>query len=232
VAFELGAELTAAGVSVVSGLALGVDASAHRGALTVEGAEPIGVVGSGLDIVYPRANRDLWDAIAAKGTLFSEAPPGSAPERWRFPARNRIIAGLADAVVVVESHDRGGSLHTVDEAQTRAIPVGAVPGPVTASASAGTNALIADGAVPVLGLGDVLLMIGHVPATRREPSIEVHASAQGAASLVDQMGFEPLLFEQLCLIAARPTAEVAAEVERLVAAGRCVRSGPWIERVV
>lgn len=226
-AFELGAGLSEAGVSVVSGLALGIDAAGHQGALSAGGAPPLGVVGSGLDVIYPRANRDLWHRVATQGTLLSETPPGVAPARWRFPARNRIIAALADAVVVVESHAAGGSLSTVDEAQARDIPVGAVPGPITSSASAGTNTLIADGAVPVLGLDDVLLVIDHVaPKTRL-----AQASRPPASELLDQMGHEPVLLEQLCLLTARSVGEVASEVERLIAEGRCVRSGPWIERV-
>lgn len=232
-AFELGAALAGAGVSVISGLALGIDAAGHHGALSVDGAPPVGVVGSGLDVVYPRANRELWHRVAERGTLLSEAPPGVPPARWRFPARNRIIAALADAVVVVESHARGGSLLTVDEAQLRDVAVGAVPGPITSPSSAGSNSLIADGAAPILGLDDVLLMIGHVADTRA-PARQARLQSEdtsGASDLLDQMGHEPRLFEQLCLLVPRPVAEVATEVERLIAEGRCVRSGPWIERV-
>ncbi len=233
-AFELGSVLAEAGITVVSGLALGIDAAGHQGALTVPDSCPIGVVGSGLDVVYPRRNRSLWNEVAGRGTLLSEAPAGVRPERWRFPARNRIIAGLADAVIVVESHARGGSLSTVDEAQRRDVPVGAVPGPITSPASAGTNGLLADGAVPVLGPDDVFVMIGYVPP--RAGSSELSMPRPGAPSpesspLLDAMGFEPRLFEQLCLLDPRPTAEVAVEVERLIAAGRCIRTGPWIERV-
>ena len=226
-AFELGAALAGAGVTVVSGLALGIDAAGHHGALSADSARPVGVVGSGLDVVYPHANRDLWHRVAATGTLLSETPPGVGPARWRFPARNRIIAALADAVVVVESHARGGSLSTVDEAQSRDVPVGAVPGPITSPASVGTNTLIADGAVPVLGLDDVLLMIGHVAPTASRTAPAGH----GATDLLDHIGHEPVLLEQLCLRTARPAAEVATEVERLVADGRCARTGPWIERL-
>ncbi|MGI9604963.1 MAG: DNA-processing protein DprA, partial [Acidimicrobiales bacterium] len=161
-AFELGAGLAEAGVRVVSGLALGIDAAAHEGALSVSGASPVGVVGSGLDVVYPRRNRALWHRVVERGTLLSESPAGVGPEPWKFPARNRIIAGLADAVVVVESHPRGGALLTVDEAQLRGVDVGVVPGPITSPASAGTNKLLVDGAMPVVCLEDVLGLIGHV----------------------------------------------------------------------
>jgi DNA protecting protein DprA len=127
IAWELGRDLAAAGVAVVSGLASGIDAAGHRGALAAVGhdddAPPIGVVGSGLDVVYPRGQAELWRAVASHGVLLSEAPLGARPERWRFPARNRIIAALADLVVVVESHRTGGSMHTVDEADRRGIDV-------------------------------------------------------------------------------------------------------------
>ncbi len=228
VAFELGAELAAAGVSVVSGLALGIDAAAHQGALSAAAAPPVGVVGSGLDVIYPKRNARLWERVAEEGTLLSESPPGTQPEPWRFPARNRIIAGLADAVVVVESHESGGSLLTVDEAQLRDVAVGAVPGPITSGSATGTNRLLVDGATPVLGLDDVLGLIGHVAAVDRSVAT---GETDAVSTLLQAMGWGPTLLEQLCLRVQADPIEVAAELERLVAEGRCVRSGPWIERV-
>ncbi|MFV0526397.1 MAG: DNA-processing protein DprA [Acidimicrobiales bacterium] len=159
VAHRFGAELAAAGVVVVSGLATGVDGAAHRGALSVSD-DVVAVVGTGLDVVYPRANRSLWAEVAERGVILTEFPLGAAAERWRFPARNRLIAGLADAVIVVESHHRGGSLHTVDEAAGRGRPVLVVPGAVTSAASAGSNRLLVDGAVPVCSAADVLAFLG------------------------------------------------------------------------
>ncbi|HWC10704.1 MAG TPA: DNA-processing protein DprA, partial [Acidimicrobiales bacterium] len=103
VARELGRDLAAAGVVVVSGLALGVDGAAHAGALEGHGAPPVAVVGSGLDVVYPRRHSRLWAEVGERGLLLSEAPLGARPEAWRFPVRNRVIAALAEAVVVVES---------------------------------------------------------------------------------------------------------------------------------
>ena len=134
-------------------------------------------------------------------------------------------------MVVVESHARGGSLLTADEAVLRALPVGAVPGPITVPSSAGTNALIADGAIPVTGVDDIFMMIDHVPPRRSKPIETAAENEDSESELLEQMGFEPRLFEQLCLLASRPAAEVAIEVEHLVAQGRCVRTGPWIERV-
>jgi DNA processing protein len=149
VAAALGRDLALAGVAVVSGLALGVDGAAHEGALVAGGAPPVAVVGSGLDVVYPRQHARLWGRVAAAGAVLTEAPLGAGPEAWRFPLRNRVIAGLADVVVVVESHERGGSRHTVDAAIERGRTVMAVPGSVRSPASAGTNALLRLGAAPL-----------------------------------------------------------------------------------
>jgi DNA processing protein len=160
VAYRMGSDIARAGGVVVSGLALGVDGAAHRGALDHDGGV-IGVVGSGLDVVYPRANRPLWDDVAERGLLLSESPAGTRPDRWRFPARNRLIAALGEAVVVVESHRRGGALSTVDEAIDRDRPVMAVPGSVLSAASDGTNALLVDGAIPVRDAADVLDYLGY-----------------------------------------------------------------------
>ena len=179
VAYGIGAGLAAGGCAVVSGLALGIDGAAHRGALDSEGPV-IGVVGSGLDVVYPGAHRDLWDSVGAGGLLLSEAPAGTKPDRWRFPARNRLIAGLCHGLVIVESHRRGGALLTVDEAGDRGRPVFAVPGSVLSPASDGTNALLVDGAIPARGADDVLAYLGVEPA-EPPPTREQPASSAGGA---------------------------------------------------
>ena len=227
-AFELGQALAEAGIAVVSGLALGIDASAHNGALTGESSGvAIGVVGSGLDVVYPRHNRQLWERVAERGVLLSETPPGIKPAAWRFPARNRIIAAMSDAIVVIESHERGGSLLTVDEAQLRDVPVGAVPGPITSAAAAGTNRLLADGATPILDVDDIFAMIGF-----SAPSVLDTSSADSVHSgVLDALGWTPLLFEQLCLRVSLNTAELASQIEQLCLRGFVERKGPWIERV-
>ena len=169
---ELGAGLAAAGVSVVSGLALGVDGAAHRGALSAAGAPPVGVVGSGLDVVYPRGNADLWEAVAAAGGLITEAPLGAEPEAWRFPARNRLLAALADVVVVVESKEAGGSMHTVEQAIRRGVTVMAVPGSVRNPAAAGANRLISEGCPPACSVDDVLVALGFAAEARpADPSV-------------------------------------------------------------
>ncbi len=232
VAFDLGAQLAEAGVGVVSGLALGIDAEAHRGALAgTPTAPPIAVVGSGLDMVYPRANDVLWQQVAERGLLLSEAPLGAAPEGWRFPARNRLIAALADVVVVVESHVRGGSMSTVDEALRRDRPVLAVPGSVRSDASAGTNALLAQGAGPVTGVDDILAVLGCTPGPRRPVADDRLAPDEVGTTVLDAVGWQPSTLDQVVLRTAFDVGAVALAVERLIEAGWLVRTGGWLERV-
>ena len=159
-ATALGHDLAEAGVVVVSGLAKGIDGAAHRGVLRAAGAAPVGVVGNGLDRPYPRVNAELWSAVAGRGALLSEWPPGAPPEPFRFPLRNRIIAGLSEVLVVVESRERGGSLITAMAAIERDVDVMAVPGSPHSRASVGTNQLLRDGAAPVTDAGDVLVALG------------------------------------------------------------------------
>ncbi len=162
VASELARDLAAEGVVVVSGLARGIDGAAHAGALRAgcaESAPPVAVVGTGLDVVYPPSNRDLWAHVAERGVILSESALGTHPHPGVFPARNRIIAALSDVVVVVESHRGGGSLYTAEAAARRSIPVCAIPGSVRSPASDGTNALLVDGCTPVRDATDVLVAI-------------------------------------------------------------------------
>ncbi len=172
VAAELGRDLTAAGVTVVSGLALGIDAAAHAGVLAappVGAAAPVGVAGTGLDVVYPPSNARLWAEVRARGVIFSEAPPGATPRPRLFPARNRIIASLSDVVVVVECHPGGGALTTAEAAARRGIPVCAVPGSVRSPASWATNGLLVDGCAPVRDVQDVLVAVALARAGRDGP---------------------------------------------------------------
>jgi DNA processing protein len=156
IARTLGRGLAAARVVVVSGMALGVDAAAHSGALEV-GGPTIAVLAGGADVPYPRRRTPLYRRIVeGGGCVVSEMPPGFAPFKWGFPARNRIIAGLAAATIVVEAAERSGSLITAEFAQDLGRVVAAVPGPVTGRMSAGTNALLRDGAELVRDAQDVL----------------------------------------------------------------------------
>ena len=155
VAYSLGRGLGAAGLPVVSGLALGIDATAHRGCLAGDGV-PVAVLACGPDVVYPRRHRRLHERVRETGLVLSELPPGTQPFRWSFPARNRIMAGLARMTVVVEAADPSGSLITTDFARDLGRSVAAVPGRVTSRVARGTNGLLRDGAVPITGAEDVL----------------------------------------------------------------------------
>jgi DNA processing protein len=164
VARELGRELAAAGIVVVSGLAFGIDACAHRGAL--DAGLTVAVLGCGADVSYPAAHRSLWRRICERGLVLSEQPPGAGAWRWTFPARNRIMAAMAGMTVVVEAAERSGSLITADLAADLGRDLGAVPGPVSSRSSAGPNNLLAGGACLVRGAQDVLdAMLG--PGARR-----------------------------------------------------------------
>lgn len=230
-AFELGRDLAGAGVVIVSGLALGIDGAAHEGAIAAEAAPPAAVVGSGLDVIYPRANRWLWRLVEERGVVLSEAPLGVPPSRWRFPARNRIIAALADVVVVVESHAAGGSLFTVGEALARDRLVLAVPGPVRSSSSSGTNALLADGAAPARDANDVLTALGLSIGARR-PQADIRPPPDDAdRAVLDAIGWQPVTLELLSSRVGGEFVEVAMALERLLAGGWVAERGGWWERV-
>jgi DNA processing protein len=231
VAFELGRDLAAAGVVVVSGLALGIDGAAHLGALAAVAAPPAAVVGSGLDVVYPRANARLWATVQERGVILSEAPLGARPRRWRFPARNRIIAALADVVVVVESHAAGGSLLTVGEAIARDRLVMAVPGPVRSSASHGTNALLADGAAPARDAADVLTALGLLAETNRTSPDPRPAPSADDQQVLEALGWQPATVDQLTTRVDGGLVVVVMALERLLAGGWVVENTGWWERV-
>jgi len=157
---RFGRAISVAGWSVVSGLARGIDAAAHRGCLAAAG-HAVAVLGSGIDVCYPKENRSIYEGILKSGgAIVSEYPPGTPPDRWRFPARNRIIAAMSTAVVVVEAARTGGALITARLAAEIGRPVFVVPGDVGRLASEGCNLLIRDGAHPVLGAGDLIEELG------------------------------------------------------------------------
>lgn len=229
VARALGRELTEAGVCVVSGLALGIDGEAHAGALEVAGARPVAVVGTGLDVVYPRRHAALWERVSTAGAVVSEYPLGVGPERWRFPARNRLIAALAEVVVVVESAAAGGSMHTVDAALERDRVVLAVPGPVRSPASAGTNGLLAAGCPPCRDARDVLVALGLTPPSAAVPDAAVPADPE-AARVLDALGWEPATLDELADRLGAPLGPVAVHLTRLANAGWVVQRAGWWER--
>ncbi len=164
-------DLAEAGVTVVSGLARGIDTAAHRGALESTGSgSTVAVLGTGLDLIYPRENRKLAEEIAERGVLVSEYPLGSPPEKYHFPERNRIISGLSRGVVVVEASQDSGSLITVDFALEQGREVFAVPGSLFSPLSQGPHGLIRQGARLCAGAPDILEELGLRPSGRSEPA--------------------------------------------------------------
>jgi DNA processing protein len=192
VAEELGYLLAGAGLVVVSGMALGIDAAAHRGALAA-GGSTVAVLGGGPDIVYPRSERRLYERIVASGAVVSEMPPGTAPGPGCFPRRNRIMAALGAMTVVVEAAQPSGSLITAERASKLGREVGAVPGRVTTRVARGTNGLLADGAAVIREAQDVLdrmLGVGIGRTHRDGPSLDpelarVIEAVEGGASTPD-----------------------------------------------
>jgi DNA processing protein len=186
VAEQLGRMLGRAGLVVVSGLANGIDARAHRGALDGDG-ETIAVLGGGVDVPYPRRQAGLYRRIlAAGGTVLSELPPGAPSFRWCFPARNRIMAALGGFTVVVEAAERSGSLITAGMALDLGRSVGAVPGPVNSWLSAGANQLLVDGAIPIRDAQDVLdHLLGAGSPSVRELGPELERPLRGILDCVE-----------------------------------------------
>lgn len=228
---ELGHDLAAAGVAVVSGLALGVDGAAHRGSLDA-GGRPIGVVATGHDVVYPRRHRTLWDEVSRKGVLLTEAPLGTKAERWRFPARNRLMAALADLVVVVESGAKGGSMLTVDAAIERDTEVMAVPGSPRVPASTGPNQLLADGCGVVRDATDVLVALGTRapgPSGRARPGSE-QLSLDDADPVLDAISFPPIGLDRLVAVTGLSFATLAGRVAQLEVDGLIERVGQGFQR--
>ena len=172
----LGRELTRAGLLVVSGLARGIDGEAHRGALEA-GGPTVAVLGCGVDRDYPASHRTLAAAIADSGLIVSEYAPGVEPAPWRFPARNRIVAGLARATVVVEAREASGALITADLALEEGREVFAVPGEITSALSAGTNTLLRLGATPLTSSTDVLEALGVAAPARAPPELSADAAS-------------------------------------------------------
>ena len=187
VARMLGRELGRAGLVVVSGLARGVDGEAHRGALEAR-APTVAVLGCGIDRDYPAGHAKLAREIAATGLIVGEYAPGVEPAPWRFPARNRIVAGLCAASVVVEARERSGALITADLALEEGREVFAVPGEIGSALSAGTNALLKLGAAPLTAVEDVLGTYGLVPERTAVDSPLVDHQPATADELVRRTG--------------------------------------------
>jgi DNA processing protein len=214
VARSIARELALAGMVVVSGLARGVDGEAHRGALE-GGGRTVAVLGCGIDRDYPRSHAELARRVAASGAVVSEYPAGVEPAPWRFPARNRIIAGLALATVVVEARERSGALITADFALELGRDVFAVPGEITSSLSAGTNDLLRQGAAPLTSVRDVLDALGIEAVDERRA-----ATVSGAAAaLLGLLGDGARGADELTRETGLPAGEVAGALVELELAG-------------
>jgi DNA processing protein len=227
VAYALGRGLGASGVPVVSGLALGIDATAHHGCLD-GGGLPIAVLACGPDVPYPRRHRSLHARVRDEGIVLAELPPGTEPFLWSFPARNRIMAGLSRMTVVVEAAQPSGSLITSDFARDLGRSVAAVPGRVTSSQSRGTNELLRDGAVPVTGTEDVLDELFGV-GVRQPQSATAPLPDDPLLQAVLEAAEATSSVEAIALAADATTAEVRAALGRLEVDGHLVRRalGGW-----
>jgi DNA processing protein len=213
VARALGRSLGEAGAVVVSGLARGIDAAAHRGALDA-GAPTVAVLGCGIDRDYPAAHAELSRSIRATGLVVSEYAPGVEPAPWRFPARSRIIAGLCAATIVVEARARSGALITADFALEEGREVFSVPGEITSALSQGTNQLIRIGAMPLTSVAEAIELLGFEPAS--VPRAELPAAAQELLALVRDA---PGDIDRLARALRRSAAEIATGLVELELAG-------------
>lgn len=220
--------ISEAGFAIVSGLALGIDASAHRGGLASAGSS-IAVMGTGPDRIYPKRNRDLAHALAEKGCLVSEFPLGTAPEPENFPRRNRLISGLARGVLVVEAALPSGSLTTAKCALEQGRDVFAIPGSIHSPLTKGCHWLIKEGAKLVESADDVLEELGcaRPPASAKSNTDD----DEPADPLLDAMGFAPISIDQMAERTGLGAAKLAARLSRLEIEGRVAAlAGGWFQR--
>ncbi|MDC1366577.1 DNA-processing protein DprA [Pseudomonadales bacterium] len=227
----LAGQLAALGFVVVSGLARGIDAASHRGALAV-GGKTIAVLGQGCDLVYPKQNQALYQEVVREGLLVSEYPDGTGPKPYHFPARNRIITGLCDALIVVEARTRSGSLISAKSALAQGREVFAVPGPVVAGAASGCHELIREGAHLLDSITDLFRempqLFQHVqPIQAAQPTTDPPAGqvvTNNHQDLLALLTAGPMVFSDLlanfdgtieCLVAALAHLEVSGQIEHL-----------------
>lgn len=227
---SLARSVAEAGLVVVSGMARGLDAVAHAGALDGHGGT-IGVLGNGFGVIYPAANRELYERVASLGLLVTEFPPGERPHPGSFPRRNRLISGLARVVVVVEAALQSGALQTVTCALEQGRDVLAVPGPITSPVSAGTNRLIRDGAAPLLELPDLQ------PHFHELTPVAAGAGAPGSSlpvlerRLVQRLTTGPRRLDELVEAGAAPAAATLDALASLELGGRVVLEAGGLYRL-
>lgn len=217
VARKLGREFAQAGMVVVSGMARGVDAEAHRGCIE-GGGMTIGILGNGIDIVYPRENGMLYNEVQKKGLLLSEFPPGTKPEPGNFPIRNRLISALSRGVVVVEACEKSGAMITVGFALEQGKDVFAVPGPISSTNSIGPHRLIREGACLVTGVEDILQEWG----IEQRTVSNVNSSDQEIKEypLLKYIGYEPVHLDRILAMSQLTPGETASQLLRLEMTGK------------
>jgi DNA processing protein len=222
VARELARALARAGACVVSGMARGIDATAHRAALE-EGGATIAVLGTGIDVPYPVGHRTLHDVIARRGLLVAESPPGTRAFRGCFPRRNRIIAALARVTIVIEAGVQSGALNTAEHALELGRTLAAVPGPIDAPPSEGSNGLLRDGAVLIASAADALALVGLTPPVR----VPREFADTDVAAVWAALGAGPLDSDALCATSNLPAQRCMAAVTELELQGaiECTLTG-------
>ena len=186
-AMAIGSALGRAGITVVSGMAKGIDNFGHQGVLR-SGGHSVAVLGCGVDVCYPVDNRKLYERLADEGLILSEYPPGTRPMPYMFPQRNRIIAGLAEAVCIVEAGTGSGALITAELAADMGKPVYAVPGNITSPWSLGTNRLIADGALPLVVVEDLVRELGGVSVAEEGSRDDLSETERNVLQVLEQQG--------------------------------------------
>jgi len=211
VAEKLGRELAQHGVTVVSGLARGVDTFAHKGALD-GGGRTVAVLGCGIDVFYPPENRKLYDAVSSQGAVVSEFSFGVEPLAMNFPKRNRVVSGLSRAVVAVEAGERSGVLNTVAWATDQGRAVFAVPGNITSQQSLGINRLLKSGARPMLSVDDVLQELGVAKRAEERSKIEVAAEER---PVMEFLTAEPAHVDEICEELGMPMADLLSVLMQL-----------------
>ncbi len=217
VARRLGKDLTQAGLVVVSGMARGIDSEAHWGCLGA-GGQTVGVLGNGVDVVYPRENRLLYDEVEKSGLLLSEFQPGTQPEPGHFPIRNRIISALSIGLVVVEALTKSGAMITVSYALEQGKDVFAVPGPITSPNSHGPHQLIQEGAKLVNSVEDILVELGIGIPSRNDPVEEKNHDR--SRQVLELVGYEPVHLDKILQAATLSSGEVAIQLLELEIEGK------------
>ncbi|OQA45504.1 MAG: hypothetical protein BWY52_01285 [Chloroflexi bacterium ADurb.Bin325] len=224
VARRLAGDLAAAGATIISGLARGIDAQAHRAALDA-GGRTLAVLGSSVDVIYPSDNRKLAQDVVANGALLSEYAPGTQPEASNFPPRNRIISGLSRGVIVIEAGEQSGALITARFAAEQGRDVFAVPGSIFARNSQGTNRLIRDGATPITSAEDVLEALNLKAVPQQVATQMLFPTDEIEARLLDQLGEEPIHVDEVSRSTGLPIATVTGTLALMELKGLVRQAG-------